>query len=482
MKKIIIVLFFCRSIILAGQTNNSVQNESKEPPPPSMADNKEKSTPKKVLKYVDSGSFSEGLAAIMTGAGKWGFIDKQGNLVILPQYDKNLAIGFRNGVGAVYSNRKLSMIDKLGKNIIPEGYTIDSPQGNNFITVTKDGMLGLIDYSGKLIIPFGIYSRIWYVEPLHLFKVEQNHKRGYLDIDGKVVLAPKYTDLDFENFGDPIKAVKGEKYGFIDLEGNERVPLKYDRVKFFSDGFASVRLNNKYGFINKKGEEIILLKYEDACDFSGGLAGVKLQDKWGVIDAADQLVIPAVYQEIFKFYKGLAVVKQNEKYGVIDRKGKIIIPIEYEFIQECSEELIGKDKDEKTCFAVEKNGKKGILDYNGKAITPAVYNEVFNLSNQRTILVLNKKYGLINRATGKLLVDFKYDFIYPSISENSTYVTNAHKAGFIDFDGNEIIPLVYDAAKNFSEGLAAVIMNGEVSFIDKKNKIVLKPIVPKALE
>ena len=62
------------------------------------------------------------------------------------------------------------------------------------------------------------------------------------------------------------------------------IPLKYDYTGIFSEGLASVKLNDKWGFLNKGGKEIIYLKYDYAEDFRNGLARVETNDKYGYID------------------------------------------------------------------------------------------------------------------------------------------------------------------------------------------------------
>lgn len=59
------------------------------------------------------------------------------------------------------------------------------------------------------------------------------------------------------------------------------------------------------------------------------------------------------------------------------------------------------------------------------------------------------------------------------------YITVCEKGkwGAIDYEGNEILPCVYNAPVCFSEGLAAILSDDEktVSFIDKTGKVVLGP-------
>ena len=68
----------------------------------------------------------------------------------------------------------------------------------------------------------------------------------------------KNYDNDIMNFyfSEGLASVElNNKYGFIDKEGKEIIPLKYDRVTpFFFMGSAEVMLNDKWFYINKKGE------------------------------------------------------------------------------------------------------------------------------------------------------------------------------------------------------------------------------------
>ena len=61
--------------------------------------------------YDDVGSFSEGLAWVGKD-GKYGFVDKQGKLVIPLDYGN--AGSFSEGLALVEKNRKLGFIDKKG--------------------------------------------------------------------------------------------------------------------------------------------------------------------------------------------------------------------------------------------------------------------------------------------------------------------------------------------------------------------------------
>jgi hypothetical protein len=88
------------------------------------------------------------------------------------------------------------------------------------------------------------------------------------------------------------------KYGFIDLEGNEVVPLKYDSVGYYQEGRVIVRLNGKYGVIDLDCKEVVPLRYDWADTFSKGRVMVILDEKYGVIDLDGNEVIPCWYTNV----------------------------------------------------------------------------------------------------------------------------------------------------------------------------------------
>lgn len=71
--------------------------------------------------------------------------------------------------------------------------------------------------------------------------------------------ANKYTGVG--SFKDGIALVRADYnedydiYGYIDENGNELVPLKYERATTFNNGLAEIELNGKVGFIDRNLKE-----------------------------------------------------------------------------------------------------------------------------------------------------------------------------------------------------------------------------------
>ena len=153
-----------------------------------------------------------------------------------------------------------------------------------------------------------------------LAKVKLNDKWGFINKDGREVIPCKYDWVNL--FLKGLAKVKlNRKYGYIDRTGREVIPCKYDGINAFSEGLAKVELNDKYGYIDRTGREVIPCKYDGIGDFVEGLALVILNWKLGFIDKIGREVIPLKYDSASQFYRGLAHAKLNGKQGYIDKQG-----------------------------------------------------------------------------------------------------------------------------------------------------------------
>lgn len=118
------------------------------------------------------------------------------------------------------------------------------------------------------------------------------------------------------------------KQGFINENGKEVIPLKYDEIYEFSKSikdWAMVRINDKYGFIDGTGKEVIPAKYSNSeFKFYEGLAIVKVGDFYGYINKDGKEVIPCIYDEAGVFFNGHAQVKYQKKDRCIDIYGNTV--------------------------------------------------------------------------------------------------------------------------------------------------------------
>ncbi|MBX9667097.1 MAG: WG repeat-containing protein [Candidatus Obscuribacterales bacterium] len=83
------------------------------------------------------------------------------------------------------------------------------------------------------------------------------------------------------------------------------------------------------------------------------------------------------------------------------------------------------------------------------------------------------KYGFIN-PNGEVVVPFRYDEA-KSFSEGLAAVKVGSKWGFLDKKGRIVIEPKFDSVDFFREGLAAVRVKQQFGFIDMRGNFVVKP-------
>lgn len=259
----------------------------------------------------------------------------------------------------------------------------------------------------------------------------------------------------------------------IDKTGRQSTARKYDEISFdIDDRFIKVLLDKKWGYINLDGKEVIPLIYDDNDKFSEGLAGVKKDGKYGYIDTLNKTKIPFIYDDVQRFSDGLSIVKLDKKYGLIDKKGKAIIPFQYKNL----------NRDDATgWYHANQNGKWGMIDKAGNVRVKIIYDFIYlfdQVNKGYAIVSKNEKYGMIDK-TGKLIIDTKYDDI-GNISEGIFLVKKIaffklpYAFGFVNLAGKEITKIEYEGAENFSNDMAAVMKNDKWGYIDKTGKQVIQ--------
>ena len=92
-------------------------------------------------------------------------------------------------------------------------------------------------------------------------------------------------------------------------------------------------------------------------------------------------------------------------------------------------------------------------------------------------LIPIEKYGYQD-ASGKIVIPLQFDeayWFYEGLARVMKYDDFGAKYGFIDKKGTTVVDLKYDDASDFSSGLAAVLDGEKWGYIDKTGKMVIQP-------
>ena len=166
------------------------------------------------------------------------------------------------------------------------------------------------------------------------------------------------------------------------------------------------------------------------------------------------------YETVYDFSDGLALVQDyGYKWGFIDKTGKEVIPLKYENANNFYKGLAW----------VKLNGVWLCINTSGKVVVQSKFENVYPFDKEGFAAVkINGKVGFIN-GLGKLVIPEKYDYSY-SFSEGMAAVCLNNKWGYINKTGKEVIPLIYSYVQNFENGKAYVSNGIRFFYIDKTGK------------
>lgn len=121
---------------------------------------------------------------------------------------------------------------------------------------------GAVNSLGNVIIPFDydyIANNVTDGQCEFIFAIKDN-KYGMFDKSGNIVIPVMYEHLEI--FKEDLAAAKlNEKYGFIDIHNEVKIPFVYDKViglpAGFENGLALVEADGEKFYIDKNGERIV---------------------------------------------------------------------------------------------------------------------------------------------------------------------------------------------------------------------------------
>jgi hypothetical protein len=301
-------------------------------------------------------NFSEGLAAVKM-AGKWGYIDKTGKVVVKPQFD--LAGAFSEGLACVALGKKYGYINQSGSLAIPFNYDWPAQQSLDAMEFS-DGLacaaiknrFGYMNHSGEIVIPCHFVDAVPFSQGIARVRLQEDvtdvaserRRDSYIDKNGKVLF--KYFTADVRCSEDTVVVSEGSgKWLFVDKAGNKLFKRTFFNAQRFSDGLAAVSTS-----------------LEHAHEFWGPEYGY--MNKSGTIVIPPRFHIPGIWSHNFIDGRALAAdvdsgggANWKAKCGIIDNQGKWIVKPKYPFIASYCEGLAMFHSKNRGCGFLDRKGE-----------------------------------------------------------------------------------------------------------------------------
>jgi hypothetical protein len=380
---------------------------------------------------------------------------------------------------AFYKGKKMGILDSKGEIITPAEWESIKYEGKVFRVskkskVTKFPVDGYINVLGEELFNPDEYD---YVNDVYDDRIvvtsHDTRKQGAFDLDGNMVVTPKYLRLG--NFCNNVAVAYEEegKVGLVDSSGNWTLQPEYSSIGSFRNNFGLlknyciIKKDGKTGLISKDLQIVVEPKYEDIRDFDdteGLIFVVKSGEKEGLADANGNLLIPAEYDKITISHEGHYIeLEKNAQYGLSDMKGRVIVDdlkvsnlsMEYGLL---NIEL---------CDGTEIKRADGFTVFKGEKVK--IFQEIILVSTD------GKRWGVINH-DGEELLSQEYSLPTQNLnqvqfSEGLLNLNGDSKSVYIDKKGEVKITLDCRGWA-FSQGYAIIGENGDYGIINASGEIV----------
>ena len=448
------------------------------------------------IKVVGTDEMPEGTLTFITAEiNVSGAINKRVTDLFLVRNDKITGIySHSSNLGFSHLNGSLIRALQVGRYIWCAGFY------NGYSKVINEaGYVGLIDIKGEVIVPCIWDGLAYYGGDFadgYNFKDDRKKTSVTYDLRYGGRRTPLYNVLTLEDIGGNICSFSegyavvsnnDGKYGYLRESDHSYTDVQYvyDSATAFKNGYAFVLQNGIGTIIDKQFSPIIRSsnKYQIVAIIGDGLIGVKdkTTGKYGFVNYKGSLIIPCEYCDINDFNDGLCVVavgdsrtSDNVKYGCINTRGEIVIPFIYDYLYTYKDGYM----------RAMNNGKETLLGLDNKPLLGFSweYSHLDRLFDgcarvENGSLLPPYRYGYLD-SRGQVIVPLIYEWaehFSDGIACVGKSINGERKYGGINTNGVEVIPFIYDDRFIFQNGIALIKKDGKIGLIDKYGNSTFLP-------
>lgn len=294
---------------------------------------------------------------------KWGFVDRNLNYVIKPQFEQ---VGYFNGeVTVAKINGLWGVINRTGEFIIDPVFSEIKGYGKGTLVASKNGKIKVVKTLTKTVSEseydefYGMAGEMAVVEKEGIIYLSSGDKTLFLmkKPDGLLYSLSYDTFLEENRFYLEYSINKISHIVIFSISDgkiicNKEGWLEIKKIEHTKETFKVETSNNEVKWIDKdcvekeqaKIQEIYVKpkdqnnfenKYDEVKtrlhEVNNNVAAFKINGKWGYLNETGEEIIPAIYDEVQPFYKGRAKVYKDGQRYIIDLNGKIIFEIKEEW-------------------------------------------------------------------------------------------------------------------------------------------------------
>jgi hypothetical protein len=251
--------------------------------------------------------------------------------------------------------------------------------------------------------------------------------------------------------------VRDGKYGYIDHNGVVVIAPQFWWGTDFEGGFGAVYVCGRIVSIDANGKLVPL----QAARVHGPTLK-QVNGKFEFVDGSGKSGGHLMFNDALPFSDGMAAVQVHEKWGFIDTTGQVTIPPVFEAAYYFREGV-----------AAATTGSEDVLiDKTGKVLARGFTQLRGVTAEQRVPVSKDEKYGYLS-LDGAIAIPLTYDDA-DTFSNGLAPVKKGEKWGYINKDGTTAIPFIFDSAGVFGHGLAPARVGRDTGFIDISGKFAFQ--------
>ena len=163
---------------------------------------------------------------------------------------------------------------------------------NYFIACNEEGKLGVIDSSDKIKIEF-IYNSIQQIENTNMIQAVNNNTKNTEIYSKEMKKICELENAKVENNIEYLKIYNDNEVKYISKEEKEVT----NKEVFKNNKIFAKQQGNKWGFVDANGNKIVDYDYDKVTEVNKyGFAGIKQDGKWGVIDSNGKIITEPQYK------------------------------------------------------------------------------------------------------------------------------------------------------------------------------------------
>lgn len=404
---------------------------------------------------------------------KWGLLDAAGKEILSAEYgskeESTISVDTENNRISGYKRGGWGTTNLAGKTILPFQYAspdnmdmdpfsfLGTAGQENIVMDRKTEQVGLYGRNGQWLIPMGEFDQLGVASNFvnggkAYIPVRKKKNWGVYDIYARKFVIPCTIKHSLSS------GLESDHIAYVDYDKDKWGVILYKNAKNFEPG--------QYEYHDYDVETGYLVY---------GKNGLK-----GLMDLNRKIIVPAQYTEIsYEYDEGLYFVRNASGAGYIDRTGKVVIPLKYyrQYLNGIVNGLVLFSLNDKSVL-VDKKGKIVLRhsDFNGP-------DDMFMVKSRfsgNTFCYLGK-YDVDGEEKMKILLNGKtYEHLGGDIRNSAKTLVIFDEGllcakrnglfGYLDQDGNEVIPFQYERASSFSNGQAYVKKDGKYFIINRNGK------------